>query len=346
MNGTLRAYQAKLDEIRRYIDVSVQIDRLLSPDSTHLPSESGSSTDILSSSSSIQKRFVYAASIVHLYSSFEAYVEEIVMAYLTCLDKICPTFSDLPQAIQDGHIDVSANLLLSRQFEKYRDRCDVEEVVMRLSQSNRPVGTRRVNELAYIEHKSNFRADSLNDFFRRAGIPKLVHKLKKHSDFRTHLLDEESLVNIEQLENSIVLQRLNDLAQRRNEIAHGVPTEILSAPSIRSLTDFMGKLGQAIHDVVESEFMQYVHKHGCSPLPQPIAVYRHRILCLSLHNQTVEEGSLILAMTPAGELRFGRVQIIEVDHKRVGTATAPPIVDVGLELNFNIKDSYQFFLAH
>lgn len=293
---------------------------------------------------SVRRRFVYSAVVVGIYGSFEAYVEELVMAYLEALDSLCPTIQDFPKAVQKRHVDASANLLLNREMDKYKERCDVEEVVQRLTRANARRGERRINELAFIEHRSNFWAETLGDFFKDAGVPDLLQRLKTNAEVRKYLSDVEGLDGIERLSNSVVFRDLDDLAQRRNEVAHGAVGSILSGESILTRVDFMEVLGAAILAETEDEYVKYLVDHGVVRLPRPLAVYRNRIACFELTMGAVETGCRIVSRSTSGELRHGKVIRIEVDGAALPSVSAPPTVRIGMELDFVVHDTYEFFL--
>lgn len=349
MRSALDAYVAKLDELRKLLTATEHVDVLASAvaDSGTLDRRGerldGRCAELIALSTQ-RRRFVYAAAVVLLYGGFEAFAEELAMAYVATLDGLCPTFGDLPKEIRVGHVNASATLLLNRDVDKYRDRCDVEEVVKRLARPNAAAGERRVNELAFIDHRSNFRMESLSEFFKAAGIPGLGPPLMRVAELREFLEQTEGIEGIENKSPSVVFKDLDDLAQRRNEVAHGYPVNILSVESMLSRIKFMEALGKGILAVAEAELLKYQLKHGSEPLPKPLAVYRNAIACFALSNQAIERGCGIISRSPAGCLQRCQVLRIEVDGVAVGRVSAPPNLNVGLELDRHVNVSYDFFL--
>ena len=107
--------------------------------------------------------------MILLYGLFEQYVEELIVAYLLELEHTVPNFGDMPEKIKKSHTELSAQLLLNSQLDKYRDRCNVSDVVQRMHLCVNGENF-RLNTLAFIDHKSNFRIESLNQFFASVGI--------------------------------------------------------------------------------------------------------------------------------------------------------------------------------
>ena len=350
MRGTHQAYQAKLDELRQFIRATDHVEALADAVAGKgIVDRKGLGLDErcteLGESVAARRRLAYSAVVVGLYGAFESFAEDLVMAFLRELDILCPHFSDLPQAVRDRHIEVSAQLLLNRGIDKYKDRCDVDDVVHRLSRSAAGLGARRLNELAFTDHRSNFRAESLNEFFRAAGVPDFVQRIKGHPPFHDYLTNVEGVEAIERLSNAVVLKDLDDLAQRRNEVAHGAPATILANESMLSRVSFIEQLGAAMFAVTDAELVRYLAIHACDPLPSPIAVYGKSVVCFPLEAVSLRVGSRIVTRSPTGEIRHGEVVRIELDGSPLPEVSAPPPVQVGLELNFVVKKTYDFFLV-
>lgn len=350
MDGTLKAYLAKLEDTRQFIQGAEHVDALTDAvEGAGLRDRKGGALDErvheLVRAAATRRRFVYSAVVVALYGSFEAFVEDLIMAFLGELDLLCPAFEDLPESVRTRHIDVSAYLLLNRDIEKYRDRCDVDEVMRRMGRYGAGTEVRRINELAFTDHKSNFRAESLNDFFRDAGVPCLVQEIKKLERFRIFMTTYAGVEGLERLSNGVVLRDLDDVAQRRNEVAHGVPTDIWASNMMLSRVSFMQQVGECIFDVTKAVLRGYVLLHRCTRLPKPLAVHGGSIVCLHLELGRIAEGMRIIARTPDGTLKEGQIDRIEISGTQMPAVAAPPAVDVALKVGFRAKHNYEYFIV-
>lgn len=348
MQATLGALVARLDEIRDFIRSADQANALAyAANGAGLIDRHGDPIDTLVSAllrgEKSRRQFVYSAVMVSLYGAFESYAEALAMEFLVRIDSSCPSFEDLPQAVRENHLDATSRLLLRRNIDKYRDRVDLDEVVGRLGRAGEPAGVRRVNELAFIDHVSNFRAESLNEFFAHAGVSGLCQKMKQCSVFQGFMLGYSGLEGLERLENKVVFEDLDGLAQRRNEVAHGMASSLLSTRMMLERAEFVQAVGEAMHDVVNQEALKTELSHLSTPLPEPIVVYDKHIVCMRLEATRLAVGMTVAAKAPNGRLVTGQIQSIQVNNIDVSEVAAPPAVNVGFRVPFETKATHEFF---
>ncbi|MDY0280539.1 MAG: MAE_28990/MAE_18760 family HEPN-like nuclease [Salinivirgaceae bacterium] len=294
-------------------------------------------------SNKIDRRIqTYASGIVLLYGLFEQYVEEIMVAYLEEMNATINNFDDMPRKIKENHTTLSAQLLINRDLDKYRDRCSEADIIQRMHSCmrNKPY---RLNTLAFIDHKSNFRIEPLNRFFELAGISGMSTLLKKTIAFREYSASRFPGQKIDNLPDTIVFEDLDDLAWRRNVVAHGWPDDTLSLEMMKERAEFIRVLGECIYEALRQSVIPHIIKHQCYPLPKPLFVINNSIVCIHLEHGSLMKGSQLMVSRSAGYLE-GKILSIEIDHVQQMEVVAPPSVDVAFSVDFKAKDNYQYFV--
>jgi HEPN superfamily RiboL-PSP-like protein len=283
----------------------------------------------------------YVSGIILLYGVFEQYVEEMLTAYLEEINETISSFDDIPKKIKENHTNLSAQLLMNRGLDKYRDRCDEADIVQRMH-SCMHGGPFRINTLAFTNHKSNFRIKSLNKFFETAGIGGMSGRLKKTIAFQEYNNSKNPSQRSENLLDTIVFEDLDDLAWRRNVVAHGWPDQTLSTGMMKERVEYIRVLGECIYEALRQILLPHIIKHQCFALPKPLSVFNKSIVCFHLEAGSVVKGSQIIASRPGGFLE-GKILSIEINHVKKVEVAAPPAVDVALLVDFKAKHNFKYF---
>lgn len=346
MIDTLHLFQERISQLLAFLD-DVEIVNALAD--TELPLEVESGETLRSRLASLRANQVnrrvqsYASAVVLLYGLFEQYVEEVLMAYLDELSTIIRDPDDIPEKIRESHTNLSAQLLLNRDLEKYRDRFREIDVIQRMH-SCASGGPFLLNALAFTDHRSNFRQGPLNEFFVAAGISNMLGEIKHSAAFRQYTSKRFADETVAELDTSVVFEDLDDLAWRRNVVSHGWPDDLLSIDMMRQRAGFVRVIGESIYEVLRQSLLPYMVKYNGSILPRPVAVYRNAIVCFHLTSGAISQGSLIVARAANERYLEGQVESIEVDHVRKSCVTAPPAVNVGCCVSFKAKQNYDYFL--
>jgi hypothetical protein len=210
------------------------------------------------------KVFSYKNGIISLYGFLERFIEDVVIEYLRAICEQSPDYKSLPHEIRKNHLDASLDHVnkikrikgINGDYREYTLRETVKNMHACLAESQ----SYTLNYDAFISHSSNFRYDSIHEVFTRIGIrgisrsclndENLVEALsRRHSP--SGALDKKLLI-------SLLISELDDLAQRRNEIAHGVRIdEIESLDILQDRIDVIRKYCLAIHSVV----LQHLNAH-------------------------------------------------------------------------------------
>lgn len=347
METAVQQFEERLDQLRSSLDDAETVDRLAACD---LGEVVGGATDAilrpgldrLNSNRLERHVYTYASCTILLYGLFEQYVESLIVGYVEELNRIVPSFSDLPETIQANHYEVSARLILHLSLDKYRGRATPQEISHRLSSCAKGAPF-ELNALGYTDHTANLRVGTINDLFGVVGLSGISKSVLKARAFAGYVDSKFPDGGVDGLRDEVVFEDLAVLVERRNAISHGWPDDTLAVEYMRQLCEFVRALGQAMHEVCRSSILEYMVQHQCKALPKPIAVYDGSIVCFRLEAGVLLQGMGVIARNGKGRLYEGEILELQVDHVSFERVAAPPAVDVGCSVGFTAKDTYDYF---
>jgi len=298
--------------------------------------------DQLRANTTARRVYAYASCTSLLYGAFEQFVETLLMEYLEEVNRLAPTFSDLPQRIRENHAEASARLILNLGLDKYRNRTSADEVARRLA-SCADGPPYQLNTLAYIDHAANLRIEAVKELFKAVGVSGAGKLVAGSAAFEPYLKSAFPDGGVEGFRDGVVFRDLSDLVDRRNIIAHGWPDDVLSVALMEERIEFVRLLGRSLHEVLEDALRPYVFEHASVPLPAPLSVFNDSIVCFRLADAHLRVGSTLIARCPDGRLLQGEIMRMEVDNAPVDAVVAPPTVEVGCRVDLKARQDYEYF---
>jgi len=295
-----------------------------------------------------KRQYDYNTIIISLYGYLERYVEDLITEYLTLLSSYVTTFSELPPAIQTKHLSLSLELARKAEYQRFAGTVKIEEIIARLHTSFDTPEKYQLNVEAFAQHNSNFRQTIVVNTFSQCGIQNVGQSLR-HAEPLISFLENEDLDRDVNAYlgggDDVVFARLNDLADRRNDVAHGTPVgELLSNDILRSYIDFIEAYAGGLALVVYEHLLPF--RLPCATfLGPPIAVYNHAIACLNLPSGKIELGDTLIAKTQeAGRpYKGGPIREIQRDNVSIPEIIGGPGVKVGLLVDFGVRDNQEFY---
>jgi hypothetical protein len=295
-------------------------------------------------------RYDYNTIIISLYGYLERFIEDLVGEYLALIASRVPTFAELPLPIQEKHLSLSLELARKADYQRYAGSVRVDDIVAKLHACFSTPEKYQLNDQAFALHTANFRHSVVAATFALSGIADIGKSLKQTEPFVAFLREEDPERDVRIYlggEDDIVFARLNDLANRRNDVAHGTPVdEILSRELLRSYIDFIAAYSTSLALVVHERSLPFMLKHAIS-LGAPITVINNRIVCVNLPAGQIDVGDMLIAKTQESSRPFrgGPIKEIEQNHIQLKTVNGGPGVQVGMLVDFGAKKNQQFYLV-
>lgn len=272
MKNTFTELEKKINEIQDYNNA---IKKLLNI--------SGNDTSALS----VKKQFIsaggkvfhYSLIIVNAYGVVEWFTEHIIKAYLEDVSMLVDTYECLPETICNNHYSFTVELLKNKgKMVKYQHLKD-EDIIRNLYTCFFDQDNFVINTDAFTYHSSNLRKDAINNMFINVGIENIINRITKNEEFRIAVkeIEGEDDSGIEMYTEDIFMERLNNIVERRNQIAHGATVDdIISADELDKYIIYVKGFLSAMYSEVFKEYLRLVIRHGkCSILGLPQSVFPH-----------------------------------------------------------------------
>lgn len=292
-------------------------------------------TSVNGVSSAMLSRLNYSALIVALYGAVERFGEASISEYVEYLNRVSPSYGALPAQLRDAHLEAAVKLLQAPDRDRY---AAAEEVVNDLHSCLSGGATFRINPGTFAYHSANFRSALFRDLWARVGVSALTDSI---------LADDGYRAAVDALDPSTAPSffRFDDVAERRNEVAHGsTPSDILSIDIFLGYAAIVAAFCQALVRRATSAGLAALTQHHGHERGDPIAVYNNEIVCLSCSVVPIAVGDLLVARLPSGDYSAGLISSLQVESaSQQQVDPAGSVVDVGMKIDFHAKQNQVFW---
>jgi hypothetical protein len=197
---------------------------------------------------------------------------------------------------------------------------------------------------------ANFRFETIQSFFTDLGIDQINHRILKNQLFED-FLDKSYKLSKNSNIQSITENRINNLVEIRNGVAHGVQPDQITEASIlkEEYINFVENYVYALNSVLSEELLRYEIKSKGIEIPKDKIknVINNSILLCSLENimKTIKKGTRLATLSPRGNYSQGKIVKIQENHQDIEELSPNNLpVDVGIQVDFKIKDNQIFYL--
>lgn len=357
MKSTLIEFEKKITQLCDYLicwkDIQTDLLNFQEEHQIQMP------TSILTMIGNPNKKvFDYKLAILIIYGSFENYIENIIAQYVSKLNSVVGSFSSLPQPIQSNHTELSAKLLgyICAGYSKY-EQIDSADIVKHLHSCYTSPQNYKLNVAAFTQHTSNLRINTIRELFSGIGIngiDSLIIKNQSFIDFMNEIDPELPILSEEQRKEAYYdrcFHRLDDLIERRNDIAHGVDDadyNILSTDVLFEYAHYVVEIAKSIYSIVLCEYVKITILSGGSNvlcLGRPISVFNNSIVCLNSRGYKISLGDIIAGMNTQNQVRVGEIESIQIDRKPVTYTSTENSCDFGAKITFHANENYDYYIV-
>lgn len=248
-----------------------------------------------------RKRYIYAVAIISLYGLLERFVEALIVAFVERIARLVDSYDRLPEAIRKGHLQLSLDLTKALIEERHRQGTTPAEVIGNLHSCLSGAPAFRLNGAAFVLHRGNISLQRITGFLASVGIDGHLRRVTLTRDFLLFYEAREPERNIRDVADqdlAALLEPIDGLLQRRNQVAHGVVDDIESVDLLKERCRFVEAYGAALYDVLAQEVLRYeIARPGTQSLGRPIAVYNRKVVCFETAKCTIAVGHVLVAAT-------------------------------------------------
>ncbi len=342
-SDSLTQIELGIAELEKYIDFNSACNRVVSDSegiANPLP-ESISKLRQISVGFRRKKIFEYNSYIISLYGLFERFIENILEDYLRDICLILKTYTKLPSDIKKNLLNSNLEILKNLSNPKFSSLSTsvfIHNIHKALSE-NQAI----VNIEAFQHHPYNFRQSIISDYFSKIGINGISNLLKIYEPLKGLL--ESKYGNPAQIESDVIFRIIDDLAQRRNDVAHGVENvELLNGSIIKEFTEFLKTYCRSLYQILLNERNKFLFNESESNFTL-ISVFNHSIICGIVESISISKLNHIIVEKPEGNfpryvvLSIQDIQINKESHQKLNIIDK---TNIGIMINGYVKDNYKF----
>ena len=284
MINAITVLHEKLDSINTHIEVLKRIEIITKQEIEN------EDIKYIQSKQTDEKIFNYRANIISLYGAFECFIEEVFKEYIEQLRHTIPQYNSLNKKIKDNYFDNVAKLHSKLHYAKFSHITELKIV-----QNLEKVIAQGNNEILaepFLCNGGNYKHNIICDLMSSVGIDNVDCNIIQLSPLSDLLL--ESTPDKDQ-QRTMVAMRLEELVDRRNEVAHGaISDDIIDIDCFEDMLKFTADYCDSLNKLLKHELLKYKWEQMSSTTYTPINVYDNRIAVLKVKNVNISIGSKLL----------------------------------------------------
>lgn len=281
--------------------------------------------------------FLYSSVVIALYGSLEIYVEQLAEQFVTDLSAHIDNYSALPERLQANHRRLSGIIADSIESSARVRPFTVAEIIANLHSCLSGAERYQVNAMAFRHHTSNVRLPIVEKIFTDAGALNIRDQLSHDMRFKG------PAERIDPGTNDIFF-RINDLADRRNDVAHGDPPDLLSPSLLMDYIEIVERFCRTLFEAVLISFVAYAREFVHLSIGSPYRVLSsNNVACFELAvGSELRVNDSLVAYRNGEVYRSGpieSIQVNKVDQTYLRT-TAP--TRVGIRTNYKCQKTWRY----
>lgn len=241
MRTSLLEFNNQVDQIKTHLNVLDKYSELIK-------NQSDSNVVFIKKHSTDEKLFAYRSNIISLYGAFEQFVESVIKEYIQLVSVYYSSFEEWGEKVTNNYFDLWKKLhgkLSYPKFNSLTQNSMVENLyeVIRNNKGN-------LMPECYLQNGGNYKSTVISNMFSEIGIININDLVIKYEPLRSYLLRQYP--NAQHVETSqkmdLYFQQLNDLVERRNEIAHGSQSSpITNNNDFREALSFVSSYAESLN---------------------------------------------------------------------------------------------------
>jgi hypothetical protein len=181
-------------------------------------------------------RAEYAVAVAFGYAAFERFIRDLLEAIAHLLSEPIAEYGDLPEEFRKHHLALSLRAAgLAVERDSTIPPLGLLATLVKCLQGDVPFS---VNGEVFSDHTANFRSELIRSSFRRLGL-QLPEEVQSPE---LQVLVENEFAGLYAKPSSVV----DDLADRRNVVAHGDEVDLLDRQTLRALIGFLELYAHAL----------------------------------------------------------------------------------------------------
>ncbi|MDB5143671.1 MAG: hypothetical protein JWQ66_2384 [Mucilaginibacter sp.] len=348
MDAVLQKFVNELDDLRKLVQFYETENKLGDPSIKENPVNSDglllfTLAEHFKSFRTSKRQFNYNSLIISLYGFFEKFIENTIETYITRLNSVVKIYEHLPESVKERHMALS--LILLSKFDN--DDADAplrkKEIIENLHHCLNQKSSYKFNVRAFSAHTANFRVGVIDTSFTALGLSNLNDKIRKRSAFHRYTTKRLGLLEESVVRSEEAFDLLNDLAERRNDVAHGVVAgNILQNNLFVEYIDFFQYYTTALVHILTDELNRYEAQHSGLELGLITDLFRNGVICIYTNNVSIKRGGYLIGLNESVVIKT-TIEEIRLANDIVLSTDEQANYEVGLKLLHPFKENFKVF---
>lgn len=289
-----------------------------------------------------KRKLDYSMVIVNLYGALEKYIESFIKEYLMHRVSYVEKYSELPQCIIDEHFMLSLELIQKIDYPKYLNMFTKEQIIKNL---NDCVSDEKLvlNYEAFCIHSANFRVSEIQKVMKRIGLVDLVNNIKRNEELKKTYIKENGECEYEQLPLDNIFSFVNELADRRNQIAHGANTDIISSELQLEMMRKIKLFVEEINNLCFEDLLEYFVQDSYKIQKIYNVNKKTKILCFQLECNKIATGDIVIKKRDE-KYTYCTISRIEINKESYDEVNAETAIDIAIMLSSTRKENEEYWL--
>lgn len=176
-------------------------------------------------------RLGYQVAVVFGYAAFERFVRDLVVFVAQAMTTLCTGYGALPRNVREQHLRLTLKIASFNAERSLIDEQSLAPMLTRLLSCLNGTQPYQLNDEVFADHQANFRTGVVRETLRRVG----VEVAEDRTTPQINALLENELNGL----YARTATAIDDLADRRNQAAHGDEIELLDKATLRAVVNLV-----------------------------------------------------------------------------------------------------------
>ncbi len=242
MKNSITEFRKQIENIKTHLHVLEKYELIIK-------NMSSEEANFIKRNSTQEKQFAYRSNIISLYGAFEHFIENIIIEYIESIQEHIASFNEWGPEITEKYIDLWKKLHGKLKYPKYSSiklNSMVENIYGIFIDNKKTL----IPE-CFLQNGGNYRSKVILEMFNGIGIKNINDFVIKYEPFQSYLSNKfPEIQNIEKdTRTKLYFRDLEDLVDRRNEIAHGSSSDnTIDDNSVIEKIQFVESYAEAINN--------------------------------------------------------------------------------------------------
>ena len=221
------------------------------------------------------------------------------------------------------------------------------EVVKNLFECLNGVTPYTLNKAAVVAHDVNLRVDQIDKLFAAIGIEHVCGSVRRADALLDWYCKAKELDDVPQdvVPAQLIEERIKDLVERRNQIAHGGgnPTELPGVDHMSEAVGFIRAFAQSIFAIAVGSYLKAHHTAASAGRVELVQLqddgpYRNgMVVVVGKPAQRLFVGQPVFVPVDSTGARWGRIQSLQVDDSDVLVVLPEAVAPQGIGVRLDFK---------